>query len=392
MLDLIFDSKEAEILNKAIYSCMYYNALYKSIQLSNKYGPYQEFKTGEFTLRRNENEFPPIGCNKPIKQVRDEKGIVYETFSGSPFSNGFLQFDLWNRRAGVLEHANCPHSAGNSCKGDSENCTERIYLNTDIYDRNDDVPIEPNWYNYKHEGEFGSWSFLRKLMIKHGVRNSLLLTCMPTATTSQILRNAETNECHVSNIYTRRLGTGNFVVINQHLVNDLEEINLWNEQTLEYLIAFNGKLDHFKRFLNVNRYTYNEERIDFLVNKYKTMFEIDPTVFIRYSRHRAIYIDQTQSLNMYISSENNNADTIQGYEFYAQRLGLKTLLYYLRQEEDAKPFPFNVSNKMIAFRKDILDETSNKQHDNLQQTITTTQEKIEFDDHAEDEGCKMCGS
>lgn len=201
----------------------------------------------------------------------------YETFKGSPVSKGIFQFDMW----GV-------------------------------------TPESGLW----------DWDNLKKEVKKHGVRNSLLVAPMPTASTSQILGNNECFEPYTSNIYTRRTLSGEFVVVNKHLMKDLIEQGLWSADMKNKLIAAKGSVQGIK------------EIPDSIKELYKTVWEISQKAIIDMSADRGAYICQSQSLNIHIQDPNFGKMT--SMHFYAWKKGLKTGMYYLRSRAAADAIQFTV--------------------------------------------------
>ncbi len=206
----------------------------------------------------------------------------YSSFKGSPISNGEFQFNLW---------------------GVSEN----------------DLSGRWNWKN------------LRKQVMQHGVRNSLLVAPMPTASTSQILGNNEAFEPYTSNIYTRRVLSGEFIVVNKHLLEDLVELNLWNNDMKEEIMRANGSIQHID--------VIPQE----LKDLYKTVWEMSMKDIIDMSRQRGYFIDQSQSLNLFMQDANYSKLT--SMHFYAWKSGLKTGMYYLRTKSAVNAIKFTLSNK-----------------------------------------------
>ena len=194
----------------------------------------------------------------------------YSSFEGSPLSQGHFQFDLWGVAA------------------------------TDRYD----------------------WAKLRSDVVRFGVRNSLLVAPMPTASTSQILGNNECFEPVTSNIYTRRTSAGEFVVMNKYLVSDLLKLGLWNESIKNNIIANNGSVQQ----LDISTH---------LKEKYKTVWEMPMRHIINMARDRGAYICQSQSLNLFIADP--TVEKLTSMHFYSWREGLKTGLYYLRRQPRYKP-------------------------------------------------------
>ena len=209
------------------------------------------------------------------------KDGAYETFEGSPTSRGEFQFDLWG--------------------------------------------IKPSnrW----------EWDVLKEEVKKHGVRNSLLMAPMPTASTAQILGNNEAFEPYTSNIYTRRTLSGEFVVVNKHLLRDLVNLGIWNDSLKNKLIAGNGSVQ------NIN------EIPDNLKELYKTSWEISQKVIIDMAADRGAFIDQSQSLNIFM--ENANFAKLTSMHFYGWEKGLKTGMYYLRTKAARDAIKFTVDKSQL---------------------------------------------
>ncbi|EQC43624.1 ribonucleoside-diphosphate reductase, alpha subunit [Bacteriovorax sp. BSW11_IV] len=208
------------------------------------------------------------------------KDGAYETFQGSPISQGQFQFDLWGVK-----------------------------------------PQSGRW----------NWEALRSEVLEHGVRNSLLVAPMPTASTSQILGNNECFEPITSNIYVRRVLSGEFAVVNKYLVRDLIEAGLWNEEIRTEIIANNGSIQSIQAIP------------EDLKELYKTVWEIKQRAVIDMSAGRAPFIDQGQSLNVHM--QDPNFGKLSSMHFYSWKAGLKTGMYYLRSRAAVNAVKFTVENK-----------------------------------------------
>jgi ribonucleoside-diphosphate reductase alpha subunit len=206
----------------------------------------------------------------------------YETFKGSPVSKGIFQFDMW----GV-------------------------------------TPSSGRW----------NWEQLKREVKQHGVRNSLLVAPMPTASTSQILGNNECFEPYTSNIYTRRTLSGEFIVVNKHLMKDLMDAGLWSEGMRQKLIGANGSIQ------SIPEIPQNIKDI------YKTVWEISQKAIIDMSADRGAYICQSQSLNIHIT--NPNFGKLTSMHFYAWKKGLKTGMYYLRSSAAADAIKFTIDKAQM---------------------------------------------
>ncbi len=192
--------------------------------------------------------------------------------------------------------------------------------------------FQHNLWNIKDEELSGRWDWgkLRKEVKKNGVRNSLLVAPMPTASTSQILGNNECFEPYTSNIYTRRVLSGEFIVVNKHLLEDLVALGLWNENMKQELMRANGSIQHIETIPQDIR------------ELYKTVWELSMKDIIDMSRHRGYFIDQSQSLNLFM--ENANFAKLTSMHFYAWKSGLKTGMYYLRTKAAVDAIKFTLDN------------------------------------------------
>ena len=206
----------------------------------------------------------------------------YETWKGSPISKGVFQFDMWK------------------------------------------VKPTDRW----------EWDLLREEVKKHGVRNSLLLAPMPTASTAQILGNNECFEPYTSNIYTRRVLSGEFIIVNKHLLRDLVKLGIWNERLKNKLMASNGSIQNIDEI---------PENIKVL---YKTAWEISQKEILDMAADRGAYIDQSQSLNIFM--ENANFAKLTSMHFYGWKAGLKTGMYYLRTKSATDAIKFTLDKEAMS--------------------------------------------
>jgi len=242
---------------------------------------------------------------------------TYETYEGSPVSKGQFQFDMW----GV-------------------------------------TPKSGRW----------SWTDLKEKVNKYGVRNSLLVAPMPTASTSQILGNNECFEPYTSNIYTRRTLSGEFVVVNKHLMKDLIRLDLWNDGMKNRLIAANGSVQ------NIPEIPQN------LKDLYKTVWEISQKTIIDLAADRGAYVCQSQSMNLFL--QDPNFGKLTSMHFYAWKKGLKTGMYYLRSKAATSAIQFTVDKSQLGEKPAaVSDEISIKQQ---QEAIACSL------DNPDD--CEACGS
>jgi len=193
--------------------------------------------------------------------------------------------------------------------------------------------FQHNLWDVKEEELSGLWDWeaLRKQVLEHGVRNSLLVAPMPTASTSQILGNNECFEPYTSNIYTRRVLSGEFIVVNKHLLEDLVKLGLWNERLKQDIMRANGSIQH----VDVIPQDIKE--------LYKTVWELSMKDIIDMSRQRGYFIDQSQSLNLFM--EGATMAKLTSMHFYAWKSGLKTGMYYLRTKSAVDAIKFTLDNK-----------------------------------------------
>jgi ribonucleoside-diphosphate reductase alpha subunit len=211
---------------------------------------------------------------------------AYSTFEGSPASKGILQFDMWTEKSPV------------------QHCG--------LYD----------------------WNKLRKLITSVGLRNSLFVAPMPTATTSQILGNNECIEPYTTNIYLRRTLAGEFVVVNKHLVSSLQKLGLWSKQMKNDMIAAGGSIQNISSIP------------DDIKHIYRTVWEIPQKSLIDMAADRGVYIDQSQSLNLFI--ENPTMTKLSSMHMYAWKSGLKTGIYYLRTKAKSRPIQYTLEPTCVS--------------------------------------------
>ncbi|KGO79431.1 ribonucleoside-diphosphate reductase [Flavobacterium beibuense F44-8] len=258
-------------------------------------------------------------------EMAKEEG-PYSTFEGSPISQGEFQYNLWGLK---------------------------------------DEELSGRW----------DWASLRKEVMEHGVRNSLLMAPMPTASTSQILGNNEAFEPYTSNIYTRRVLSGEFIVVNKHLLEDLVKLGIWNEELKQELMRANGSIQH----------------IDIIPQDikdlYKTVWEMSMKDIIDMSRQRGYFIDQSQSLNLFM--ENATFSKLTSMHFYAWKSGLKTGMYYLRTKSAVDAIKFTLNNEKKA---EPVAAVANASGESEAMSVTEFQAMIERSRNAEPDDCEMCGS
>jgi ribonucleoside-diphosphate reductase alpha chain len=227
------------------------------------------------------------------------------------------------------------------------------------------------------------WVSLRKEVVKNGVRNSLLVAPMPTASTSQILGNNEAFEPYTSNLYTRRVLSGEFIVVNKHLLHDLVERGLWNESLKQQIMRENGSVQ------NIDVIPQDLKEL------YKTVWEMSMKDIIDMSRHRGYFIDQSQSLNLFMQDANYSKLT--SMHFYAWQSGLKTGMYYLRTKSAVDAIKFTVNNDKKAEPEAVVELEVKEQpvavvNESVEMTAEEYKAMIELARNSGPDDCEMCGS
>ncbi len=321
LLDVAYHSEEAKEINKLIFETMYhaslecsneiamerknmmnkihsyhindYNIFAENNVIQNDYSVCREYKTNNDITKELEfcRPIPP-----EIKLGNTDYAGAYSSFMGSPISNGEFQFDMWGVK---------PSSR----------------------------------YN---------WQELREKITKYGMRNSLLLAPMPTASTSQILGNNECFEPFTSNIYTRRTLAGEFVMVNKYLMRELIDLGIWSNTIKDSIIVNKGSIQHI------------EGLSDKIKEKYKIVWEIPMKHMIDMSADRGAFICQSQSLNLWM--EDPDYKSLTSMHFYAWQKGLKTGIYYLRRKPKHQPQQFTIdpnrTNEIIETEPEICDMCS----------------------------------
>ena len=242
-MDLPFHSDSARQINRDIFESIYYGAVYESVELARKHGS-------------------------------------YESYAGSPASEGKLQFDLWNVKPGNTRY---------------------------------------------------DWTSLKRRMKKYGLRNSLLLAPMPTASTAQILGNNEAFEPFTNNIYKRRTSAGEFLIVNKYLMKDLLDIGLWSKELKDNIVENGGSIQHIVGIP------------EHIKNKFKTVWEIPMRHVIDMAADRGAFICQSQSMNLWV--EDPTFPILTSMHFHSWQSGLKTGIYYLRRKPKHQPQQFTIVPK-----------------------------------------------
>jgi ribonucleoside-diphosphate reductase alpha subunit len=301
MMDYPMVSDDARRLNRLVWAAMYYACLDASNELAVADGAYPSFYS------------------------------VHPKYGPAPMSLGELQHDMWVKQDPSVK------------------------------------PVDPTEFGVNDPG----WNNLRQRIVKHGTRNSLVTAMMPTATTSQRQRNTEMCEAPLTNLYVRNVMSGNYVVLNRHLYEDLHEMGLWIADVIEFIKSKRGSVQGLTECVRqidayIERVRTGEavplspmpmlpasttmtaewwDRLNFLETKYKTMWEISQKIFVEMAHDRALYIDQTQSFNVYLPSP--TVKQVRAVHLMTWRKKFKSQLYYLRSRAAVDPIPMTVDDSRI---------------------------------------------
>ena len=264
LMDIAYSSDEARAINKQIFETIYHASLEQSMEIAKN--RHIQIEAAKSHGRYEENGILSILNEYETPLEQHSWCGAYSTFEGSPISQGILQFDMWN--------------------------------------------VTPSSkYN---------WNSLRESIKQYGIRNSLLVAPMPTASTAQILGNNECFEPFTSNIYTRRTLAGEFIIVNKYLMKELIELKIWDENIRKSIIANNGSI---QQIISIPSH---------IKEKYKIVWEIPMKQLINMAADRGAFICQSQSLNLWM--EEPNYKTLTSMHFYSWKAGLKTGIYYLRRK------------------------------------------------------------
>jgi ribonucleotide reductase alpha subunit len=311
LMRMPFDSPEAAALNRQIFATIYHGAATESVAISRKRAEWRaDIDDPSISDERRAEVTKSLHLTPEEAALKEWRG-AYATFAGSPASQGQLQYDLW------------------------EAAPEPMY----------------------------DWDALKCEIAKWGMRNSLLLAPMPTASTSQILGFNEAFEPFTSNIYQRRTLAGEFTIINKYLLRDLIDLNLWNTDMKNRIIAAEGSVQSI------------DEVPQHIRDLYKTAWEIKQKVLIDQAADRGAYVCQSQSMNLFM--DDPDFSRLTNMHFYAWRKGLKTGVYYLRTKTKAKTMAFTLDPSMVS---NVKDNKAKKKCDKM----------VTMEDGTE--ACMMCSS
>ena len=284
LMRVAFDSPEARQLNRDIFETIYHGAVESSMTIARK--------RHEIILSKEKHD--DYDLHLDYENIYDKFPGAYSSFDGSPASKGLLQFDLWNAES------------------------SRRY----------------------------DWNMLKKDIMQWGLRNSLLLAQMPTATTSQIMGFNESTEPFTSNIYKRKTMSGEFILVNKYLIKDLIHLNLWNKNMKDQIVIAGGSIQNIADI---------PENIKVL---YKTVWEIKQKMLIDQSADRGAFICQSQSLNLWM--EDPNYQKLSSMHFYGWKTGIKTGIYYLRTRPKVKAQQVSIDPAILKVSESTVVNTQNE--------------------------------
>lgn len=292
IMNIAYESEQASVLSRKIFACMYYNAMVASLELALKEGP-------------------------------------YSTFAGSPLSEGKFAFDLWRERTSVLNPQAPPLTV----------VQPEEWGQTELYIEGLNAVLRP------------SWEDLRRIVMKHGVRNSQMIAIMPSASSSRLLGNTENTEAHQTNMYMRNFMNTSSVIINPHLFKELHnKLHLWNRDVAEFIVSQGGSVKRLPDFLTFSAETDEQRQylqshagdLASLCERYKTMFEIMQLKIVAQAAERQRYVCQGISHNVYL--EKPSRAMLKKLHLTTHASGLKTGMYYLREDAPQPPPEYALSS------------------------------------------------
>ncbi len=356
LMDYSWDSLEAKELNMQIFETIYYGAITESMKIS-----YERKIKKEQGINRLKSEWKKAIDLYSGEKLTDEHLRIrnelekyenmyttYQSFEGSPASKGFLQFDLWNaeklQKDGSVEHNNIDYVVDNS---NYDFCSGR--------------------YN---------WNRVRNDLQRIGLYNSLLIAIMPTASTAHLIGNNECIEPFTNMIYSRTVLSGQFMLVNKHMVNDFQNLGIWCKDLSNDIIQNNGSIQTLDFVNYLEEPTEKQlERFEFLKKKYMTVFELSQETTASLAIDRGRFICQSQSFNCFM--KNPSYQKMCSFLFYQWMNGAKTGMYYLRSNPSANAI------------KMVIDVDTLKKRDHSEKEIVK-QEGTSFGERCTDEVCVMC--
>lgn len=334
-------SPQVKVLNQQIFETMYYAAISESMELAKHYGK-------------------------------------YPTFDGSPTSKGYLQFDLWGQER--LEKEIRAKAAL-----DPEVLLDYLKSRSDSsapFGPFDSPSLQPRYTR-------DQWDRLRDKVRTYGLRNSLLLALMPTASSAHILGNAESFEPFNEYLYSRTVLSGQFLIVNHHVVTDLRKIGLWNTDTVRSIVACRGSVAGLHTTPAVAALSISDrQRLAYLQIKYRTIYEIPQRVLVELSADRGHFICQTQSFNCHMASP--TVQKLTAYHFAGHAAGLKTGMYYLRQKAASDPINFAMATLSIDVSSTSKVPGVTGVPDQIVNTEATSVRRLQTGQICNEEVCMAC--
>lgn len=327
MMDYSWDSEDARVLNRDIFETIYYGAITESIKMAHereieKMRSLNDVKKQMQELVTND----PLNTNQFVvlsQKYKETENMEthYTTFEGSPASKGLLQFDLWDGE-------------------ELEKETEEENWDLDYILKNSKTKLSGRY----------DWSRVRKDVVTHGMRNSLLVALMPTASTAHLIANNEGMEPFSSMISARTVLSGQFMIVNKYMVNDFVELGIWNKKLSLDIVKNDGSVQNLKLEDYISQPTkYQLERFAFLLRKYQTSYEMSKKIQCQFACERGRFICQTQSFNCFM--EDPTYKQMTSFMMYQWKNGAKTGMYYLRSTPP---------NRAIKFAVDVAKESETK--------------------------------
>lgn len=339
MLDIPWSSTQAKDLNKKIFETMYYAAITESMKIAKERTTYFDGLLTEYKNRyRSLIELPSFSdedvhniLNK-IKSVK-EQVPAYQNFEGSPISKGILQFDLW-----AIEEFS---------KRNNVSCRD----------------VENNFFQYKNKLDYSflkvsnnqypvyDWDKVRQDVMRWGVRNSLCIALMPTASTAHLIGNNESFEPFTALIYARTVLSGQYMLVNKYLIDDMIDLGIWSKTLFEDIVHDGGSIQS----LSLENYVQNPSeqqtlRFNFLKEKYKTAFEVSQKLCCELAVDRGRFVCQSQSFNSFM--DDPSYQKVTSFLFYQWESGAKTGLYYLRTKPPANPLKIALGSRTKESKKE----------------------------------------
>lgn len=354
-MSFAMESQYALEFNKMVFACMYFNANLASAELAIRDGEYPTFRTSE--------------C-KIFNEVSNE----YETLSGSPLSNGYFQFDLARKEYYNLKFRNRLVEYETYENEDGSEGIDEIYTLSDIQ------PLEPEVW-----GQNGSWEELRKKIMSTGTRNSLLIAPMPTASTANIVSCVECFEAPIGVFYAKRLNDVNDIYAVPEFIEEITKMGIFDRNCYQFISASQGSIQNLNLFL-AKFYpgkNFDWNAIEKLQTIFKTAYEISQRHTMKMSQQRGIYVDQSQSFNIFLANPKHKV--LEEIHTLTSRMGLKTGIYYLRQTPVRSALPLSYDPDIVNFAEELINKQMYGKEDD--EIVNVVEEGVYC---TREEGCTSC--